>query len=58
MKKTYICPNLLVVRLNTTHSILTVSGGASGSLGISEETISDQGAVWTKESTNIFDEEW
>lgn len=58
MKKKYICPNVLVVRLNTTHSILTVSGGLEGTMSINEETISEPSSVWTKENNSVWDDEW
>ena len=60
MKKTYICPQLLVVRLNTTHNILTLSGGANGTLIISDDdVISTPGSVWTRENRgSVWDEEW
>ena len=59
MKKKYICPNVLVVKLNTTHSILTVSGGLEGTMSINEEVISEPGSVWTRENRgNVWDEEW
>lgn len=64
MKTTYIQPSIIEVRLQH-HSIICtsttpdgydgytppVSGGSGG-------TITDEGGVWTKESHNIWDEEW
>ena len=59
MKKKYICPQLLVVMLNTTHNILTVSGGELGTLSIHDEVISDPSSVWTKENrSSVWDDEW
>ena len=46
MRKTYICPNTVVVKLNTIHSLLTVSGGASGAMGISD---TQKTTVWSRE---------
>lgn len=58
MKRKYICPQLLVVRLNTTHSILTVSGMDNGTLNINdnEEVTVDQ--AWIKENSSVWDNEW
>ena len=61
MKKTYICPNMLAVKLNTTSSILSASnfGSDSATITTNETTeISDAGSVWTKENKNVWDEEW
>lgn len=51
---------MLVVSLNTTQSILVVSGvgGDSATMSISDETITTSAGVWTKESNSAFDEEW
>lgn len=58
MKKKYICPNMLLVRLNTRHSILTVSGFESGSLTIDSNTENSVNTVWTKEDNSVWDNEW
>ena len=58
MKKKYICPNMLLVRLNTRHSILTVSGLESGSLTIDSNTENSVNTVWTKEDNSVWDNEW
>lgn len=58
MKKKYICPNMLLVRLNTRHSILTVSGFESGSLTIDSNTENSVNTVWTKEDNSVWDDEW
>ena len=59
MKKTYISPSMLAVKLNTRQCILTVSGGMSGTLNIDDEnTITSSSSVWTKESNSVWDEEW
>jgi len=58
MKKKYICPNMLLVRLNTRHSILTVSGLESGSLTIDSNTENSVNTVWTKEDNSVWDDEW
>ena len=49
MRKTYICPHVLVTKLNTVHSLLALSGGNSGTLGISEDTKS---SVWAREDNS------
>ena len=58
MKKIYICPNVVVVKINTTHSILTLSGGDSGTMSINETEITNTSGVWTKENNSVWDEEW
>ena len=60
MKKQYISPNCLVVRLHTTGSILNVSGGLTGTLNIdnTDDVITNSSDVWSKESTSVWDEEW
>lgn len=58
MKKKYICPNMMLVRLNTRHSILTVSGFESGSLTIDSNTENSVNTVWTKEDNSVWDNEW
>lgn len=63
MKKTYICPNMLAVKLNTKSNILTMSREGQDTTNItfggnSGTEISDQSGVWTKESKNVWDNEW
>ncbi len=59
MKKTYISPTLLSVELRTTNSILTVSGGDMGTMGIKEDDLTNSTEVWTKEQRgNLWDNEW
>ena len=59
MKKTYISPTLLSVELRTTNSILTVSGGDMGTMGIMEDDLTNSTEVWTKEQRgNLWDNEW
>lgn len=61
MKKTYICPNMLAVKLNTTNSILSASNFGTNSATITTNgttEISDASNVWTKENTSVWDEEW
>ena len=59
MKKTYISPTMLAVKLNTRQCILTVSGGDSGTLSIDDENpITSSSSVWTKESSSVWDNEW
>ena len=58
MKKTYISPTMLAVKLNTRQCILTVSGEVTGTLNISESEITSTSGVWTKESKSIWDDEW
>lgn len=59
MKKTYISPTLLSVELRTTNSILTVSGGDMGTMGIKEDDLTNSTEVWTKEQRgSIWDNEW
>lgn len=59
MKKTYICPTMLSVELRTMNSILTVSGGDMGTLGIMEDDLTNSTDVWTKEQRNsLWDNEW
>ncbi|MBR1901611.1 MAG: hypothetical protein IJ826_01345 [Bacteroidaceae bacterium] len=58
MKKKYICPNVLVVKLNTTHSILTVSGFDNGTMTIDNTTENSVNTVWTRENNSVWDEEW
>lgn len=53
MKKRYISPNVLVVTFNTTHSLLTVSGGDTGTLNINNSgSISTPTSVWSKEDNS------
>jgi hypothetical protein len=56
MKKQYICPNMCVVKLLTSKSLLTVSGGDSGDMKIYDEEVSTTNSVWTKQS--VWDDEW
>lgn len=63
MKKTYICPESLTVKLNTRSHILTGSGfdnmGADTVTGgLSDTEVSGTSSVWTKENKNLWDEEW
>ncbi len=59
MKKTYICPAMLSVELRTKNSILTISGGNTGTLGIIDDDLSSTNDVWTKEHRNsVWDNEW
>lgn len=60
MKKRYICPESLAVKLHTSKSLLTVSGKDVGSLLLDDEddVITDVANVWAKENSSIWDEEW
>jgi len=49
MRTTYICPKTVVVKLNTINSILNLSGGATGTLGISEDT---KTSVWARQDNS------
>lgn len=61
MKKTYIQPDMLMVRLNVANSILTVSNPGAETTGITlsgDENVDDPTAVWTKGSKGIWSNEW
>jgi len=58
MKRKYICPQLLVVRLNMKHSILTVSGMDNGTLNINDNEDITVGQAWIKENSSVWDNEW
>ena len=62
MKKIYIQPEMAVVRLQHHNIICTSPGGYDnqklGMRGGSGNQVNDEGSVWTKESGNIWDEEW
>ena len=54
---------MLAVKLNTKSSILTMSREGEDTTNItfggnSGTEISDQSGVWTRESQNIWDDEW
>ena len=63
MKKTYIQPDMLTVRLNVADSILIVSKPGEDTTGI---TLSDDDGdgvnnpdnVWVKGSKGLWDDEW
>ena len=59
MKKTYIQPEMTIVRLQH-HSIMCTSpGGYDGqSVSIQSGSIINEGNVWTRESSSVWDEEW
>ena len=55
MKKTYISPNMLVVRLAMTRPL------ATSTLGLTSDETLDTGDILTKEvatDVNIWDDEW
>ena len=61
MKKTYIQPDMLTVRLNVADSILIVSKPGEDTTGITltgDEGVSDSDDVWTKGSKGLWDDEW
>ena len=59
MKKQYICPDVCVIKLLTSKSLLlTLSGGESGTMSINESEITNTSGVWTKENNSVWDEEW
>ena len=60
MKKTYICPNMLAVKLNTTNNILIGSnfGTDSATITTSDTEVDDPNSVWVKANINIWDDEW
>ena len=57
MKKTYIMPEALTVVLGSKMQMMTGSDTPNGDVTIGDGTI-DAGSVGTKESKNIWDEEW
>lgn len=57
MKKIYVSPTMLAVKLNTRQSILTVSNG-SLSIDNTDDVIMSSSDVWTKESNSVWDDEW
>jgi len=59
MKKTYIQPSITVGRLQQQH-IICASPGDYGdpSISIQSGEITDESAVWTKESHSTWDQEW
>ena len=63
MKTPYITPDILEVRLQH-HGIICTSTNPNGYDGYTTPvpggggTIGDEGGVWTKESSNVWDEEW
>jgi hypothetical protein len=62
MKKQYIKPSMTVVRLQQQHIICQSPGGyGDQNINMSSGTdnqISDESFVWTKESTSLWDDEW
>ena len=57
MKKTYITPALLTVKVNTTSSLLTTSLGINSS----EEKITDSNDILVKgqqQGYNVWDDDW
>ena len=59
MKATYIQPEITVVRLQQQHIICTSSGDyGDPSISIQSGEITDESAVWTKESHSTWDQEW
>lgn len=61
MKKTYIQPDMLTVRLNVADSILIVSKPGEDTTGITltgDEEIGDPDDVWVKGSKGLWDDEW
>ncbi len=61
MKKTYIQPDMLMVRLNVANSILIVSKPGEETTGITltgDEEIGDPDDVWVKGSKGLWDDEW
>jgi hypothetical protein len=57
MKKTYITPEALTVVLGSKMQMMTGSDTPNGDVTIGDGTI-DAGSVGTKESKNVWDEEW
>ena len=57
MKKTYITPEALTVVLGSKMQMMTGSDTPNGEVTIGDGAI-DAGSVGTKESKNIWDEEW
>ena len=62
MKKQYICPESLAVRLNT-KNMLTTSGFENMGEdivngGLSDTQVSGTGSVWSKENKSLWDDEW
>lgn len=50
---------MLSVELRTKNSILTISGGNTGTLGIIDDDLSSTNDVWTKEHRkSVWDNEW
>ena len=59
MKKTYIQPEITVVRLQQQHIICASPGDYDDpSISIQSGEITDESAVWTKESHSTWDQEW
>ena len=63
MKKTYLAPGMTMVSLHHHDIICTSPGGYEGqninmSSGSTDNQISDESCVWTKESTSLWDDEW
>ena len=63
MKKTYINPSMLVVRLSMNNIIaaspnnnITINGGSGSATFVEDGT--PTGDVLTKENVNVWDEEW
>ena len=62
MKTTYIAPEMTVVRLQH-HSIICASPNNLDGQNVSTfssggGTVNEESSVWTKESHNVWDEEW
>lgn len=59
MKKQYICPAILVVKLHTTKNLMLLNVSTEGEKGTVNSYDDDySGEVWTKENKSIWDEEW
>ena len=55
MKKTYIVPELITFRLNTTKALLTLSQGDKEDDGVAEAKKFRGGALWEEEEDNNDD---